>query len=410
MEEVLSSLFIYFLLFSLALLPLWPRSFWVELLKKMPSMPLEGHRPDGKSPGWKIFGGIGMFVAFATMLYYPIVAGWVVEFFLKSVSLAHASQDVVNSTFGHVAGNFSATFLASAFVIILTSFVVGRGLVEGTEKVGLFLLPLLFVLLVVLAFRSLTLEGSSAGVSYYLMPDFSKVTGQTFLAALGQAFFSLSVGYGVMITFGSYMRKEACSVKSALSVMVADTLVAFFAGLIIMPALFAYGISPSAGPGLLFVSLPVVFSHMSGGAFWSPVFFFLIFIAAFTSTISLTEVLSTFISERFNMARKKAVSVLTAIQLVGMGIVLASQTGKISFKIAGMDFFDSLDTLLSNYLVATAALAVCLYVGIYHRKTIIEKADTLISAPFNKVAKPIVNTISFVLPVVIAFVLLSNIF
>ena len=243
------------------------------------------HHPEGKSLGWKSFGGFGLAGTLFMAFYYPIIAGWTVQYiFLSPVLAAHHEE--IKSTFDSVLTGFGVGFVSTAFVIILTNFVVARGLVEGTEKVGLFLLPVLFILLVILAFRSLTLENASAGIAYYLVPDFSKLTTKSVLAALGQAFFSLSVGSGLMITFGSYMNKKNCAAKSSISVMVADTLVAFFAGLVIMPALFSYGISPSSGPGLVFIGLPTVFSHLTGGTFWAPIFFFLMFIAAFTSTIA----------------------------------------------------------------------------------------------------------------------------
>ena len=338
-------------------------------------MPLEATDPDGKSLGWKTFGGLGLFGTLFISFFYPVVAGWVVIYLFKLPTLLVASKETVVSTFSQISSAFSINIYATVFVTIITSFVVSKGLVNGTERVGLFLLPILFILLVILAFHSLMLDNASAGVAYYLSPDFSKITGHTVLAALGQALFSLSVGSGLMITFGSYMKEKSCSVKSSLSVMAADTLVAFLAGLIIMPALFAYSISPSAGPGLLFITLPTVFAHMGGGIFWGLLFFFLVFIAAFTTTISVTEALSAFVAERFNLSRKKAVFVFSVVQIIGQVFVIGSLSGTFPIKLFGKNLFDFFSDFTSNYAIPLAALAVTLYLGIYYRKSIIEKSE-----------------------------------
>ncbi len=245
--------------------------------------------------------------------------------------------------------------------MLATIWVVYRGIGEGIEKYCKILMPALFVILLVLIVRSLTLDGAGKGVEFYLKPDLSKITGDTVLAALGQAFFSLSLGMGCMITYGSYLNKETTIPSAVVQICFLDTMVALLAGLVIFPAAFAFGVEAGAGAGLTFVTLPSVFAKMPGGPIWSSLFFILVFIAALTSAISLLEVVAAYFIDEMNWGRPKA-AWLMGLAIFLLGIPSAySLTGNL--KIAGKDFLDAADFLASNILLPLGGLFIALFVG-----------------------------------------------
>jgi NSS family neurotransmitter:Na+ symporter len=231
---------------------------------------------------------------------------------------------------------------------------------EGIEKYCKFLMPALFLILFVLIARSVTLEGAAKGLDFYLRPDFSKITGTSIATALGQAFFSLSLGMGCMITYGSYVDKQTTLPSSAVQVCVIDTLVAFLAGLVIFPAVFAFGVDAGAGPGLTFVTLPSVFAMMPGGMIWSALFFLLLYIAALTSAISLLEVVSAYFIDR-GWSRPKA-AVIMGFLIFALGVPCATSLSGAP-KVYGKDFFDAMDFLSSNVLLPLGGVFISLFVG-----------------------------------------------
>jgi len=238
--------------------------------------------------------------------------------------------------------------------------VVYKGIGEGIEKYCKILMPSLFVILLILIARSVTLEGAGKGLEFYLKPDFSKITGESFAAALGQAFFSLSLGMGCMITYGSYVDKQTTLPSAAIQVCIIDTSVAILAGLAIFPAVFAFGVDAGAGPGLTFVTLPSVFAKMPGGPVWSALFFLLLFIAALTSAISLLEVVAAYVIDK-GWTRSKAAWVMGFL-IFALGVPSAMSLAGAP-KIAGKDFLDAMDFLSSNVLLPLGGVFIALFVG-----------------------------------------------
>ena len=256
--------------------------------------------------------------------------------------------------------NTTQVVIYQAIFMLATIFIVAKGIGEGIERYCKFLMPALFVILVVLIVRSVTLPGAEKGLAFYLKPDFSKLSGGSLGAALGQAFFSLSLGMGCMITYGSYVDRKTALPSSAIQVCFIDTMVAFLAGLVIFPAVFAFGVDAGAGPGLTFVTLPGVFAKMTGGMIWSALFFILLFIAALTSSISLLEVVCAYFIDK-GWPRAKAAWVL-GIVIFAIGVPSAiSLTG--GLKVAGKDFLDAMDFISSNVLLPLGGVFISLFVG-----------------------------------------------
>ncbi|MBC7187322.1 MAG: sodium-dependent transporter [Calditrichaeota bacterium] len=250
--------------------------------------------------------------------------------------------------------------------IVLTGAVVAGGIAAGIERWSRVLMPVLFVLLVLLALRAVTLKGASQGLVFYLKPDLSKLTLESFARALGQAFFSLSLGMGTMITYGSYLSRRDNIPVSAAWVCLSDTLVALIAGLVIFPALFAMGFRPDAGVSLVFVVLPSIFAHMPAGAFFAAAFFLLLCVAALTSTISLLEVPVAYLVDEHQWPRRRAVVVTSAVAFV-LGIASALSTGAVpalsklpGLGIGVLEFFNA---LFGNYALSIGALGIALFVG-----------------------------------------------
>ncbi len=341
---------------------------------------------------WSLVGAMGVVAGFMILSFYSVVAGWVFGYLCKAFSgdLAFSGIESAANAFGAFADGavvegaeqklfpWPALGCHAVFMICCISIVV-MGVKRGIERWSKILMPMLFLLLLAVIIRGLSLKGATAGVSYFLNPDFSKLSGASVLSALGHAFFSLSLGMGVMITYGSYMSKKDNLFLSSLSVVGLDTLVALMAGLAIFPAVFALGFEPSAGPGLLFNVIPMVFSKMPGGHFWLVIFFLLVFIAALTSGISLLEVVSAAFIDKFNMKRWKTVlGVGIVIFLLGAFVavstsnwdrlwVLRDALSK-AFTLSEEDssfgsFFNFLDNIASNWLLPLGGLLISVFVG-----------------------------------------------
>lgn len=313
------------------------------------------------NPKFGFIGGIGILAGSIIVPYYCVIGGWIMAYIAESFSL---------TTLENFEEHFS-TFIASPvppalyFVLFLglTGVIVYRGIQNGIEKACKIMMPALFVLLLILMVRSLTLPNALDGVKFFFKPDFSKITGETFLQALGQAFFSLSVGMGIYITFGSYANTEAKVFKTMWPVPTLDTLVSLLTGLTIFPAVFAFGISMNAGPSLVFITFPKIFASIPFGAFFSLVFFALLLMAALTSSMSLMEVVVTFLCDQWKMTRKKAVISYSLLSLVG-GVLVSLSFGVLSgFKIGGKILFDQFDFLASNILLPTGGFLICIATG-----------------------------------------------
>jgi NSS family neurotransmitter:Na+ symporter len=252
--------------------------------------------------------------------------------------------------------------------MLLTAFIVYKGIKNGIEKYTKILMPMLLIIIIILGIRSVTLPGAAEGLTFLFKPDFSKITGKVILEALGQSFFSLSIGMGTLITYGSYIAKGERLGNTALSVSAADTMIAILAGVAIFPAVFAFGIAPEAGAGLVFITLPMIFDQMAGGYFFALIFFLLLSIAALTSTISVLEVVTAYLSEELNLGRKKA-TIIAASSIAVLGVACTMSQGPwAALGVGGYNLFDLLEMISANIMLPLGGLLIVLFVGWYMTK------------------------------------------
>ena len=330
------------------------------------------------APGtqWKWIGFLGVLAGLLILGYYLVVAGWTLEYILQTVVNGTAQQqpeDFVNAFQSFSQDPFRPVLWLLVF-LFLTHFIVVKGVKDGIEKSSKIFMPVLFVLIVVLAICSMSLPNAGRGLEFLLKPDFSKVNADVFLGAMGQAFFSLSLGMGCLSTYASYFGSDTQLGKTALSVGVIDSMVAILAGLIIFPAAFSVGIQPDAGPSLIFITLPNVFQQAFGGvpilaAVFSLMFYILLALAALTSTISLHEVVTAYLSERFDLKRSCAALFVTGFCVV-TGIMSSLSLGVWEDKFFGLGFFDLLDFVTAKMMLPLNGLLVCLFVGWYLKKSL----------------------------------------
>ncbi|MFV0592891.1 MAG: sodium-dependent transporter [Draconibacterium sp.] len=319
------------------------------------------------APGtpWKYIGILGVSAAFFILSFYGVVAGWSVEYIVVSIQqgFSDKSPEQISELFTSFIQAPVKPVIYQLIFMTATGAIVVIGIKKGIEKFAKILMPLLVVILVVLCVKSLTLDGAKAGLLFLFKPDFSKLTGDGILSALGHAFFTLSLGMGTLITYGSYIGKNNNLISTVVNVTVADTVIAILAGIAIFPAVFAFGIEPGQGPGLIFVTLPNIFHQMPGGSVFSFLFFVLLTIAALTSSISILEVVVAYLKEEFNMQRKAATiwaTILTSI----LGIFCSLSMGVLSpFKLFGLNFFDLMDWVSANLLLPLGGLFISLFIG-----------------------------------------------
>ena len=330
------------------------------------------------APGtqWKWIGFLGVLAGLLILGYYLVVAGWTLEYILQTVVNGTAQQqpeDFVNAFQSFSQDPFRPVLWLLVF-LFLTHFIVVKGVKDGIEKSSKIFMPVLFVLIVVLAICSMSLPNAGRGLEFLLKPDFSKVNADVFLGAMGQAFFSLSLGMGCLSTYASYFASDTRLGKTALSVGVIDSMVAILAGLIIFPAAFSVGIQPDAGPSLVFITLPNVFHQAFGGipilaTVFSLMFYILLALAALTSTISLHEVVTAYLNERFDLKRSRAALFVTGFCVV-TGIMSSLSLGVWEDKFFGLGFFDLLDFVTAKMMLPLNGLLVCLFVGWYLKKSL----------------------------------------
>ncbi|SMG21003.1 sodium-dependent transporter [Dethiosulfovibrio salsuginis] len=315
-----------------------------------------------KGGAWPMVGWLGLACGFLILSYYGVVGGWTIKYILHSFTglMEIAGAGNAGEAFGGFISNPVMVVLYQAIFMFSVIWVVYRGVGEGIERYCKILMPALFILMIILIGRSVTLEGAGAGIEFYLKPDFSKVTAGTVLAALGQAFFSLSLGMGCMITYGSYLQKDISLPGAAAQVCFLDTLVALLAGLVVFPAVFAFGVEPGAGPGLTFITLPGIFSKMPGGMMWSGLFFLLLFVAALTSAISLLEVACSYFIDKGWTRAKAAWTMGTLIFLLGIPSAISLGGG---LKIGGKDFIDAAGFMTDQIMMPIGGLLICVFVG-----------------------------------------------
>ena len=325
---------------------------------------------------WNFIGMLGVLAGLLILGYYSVVAGWTLEYILTSVTNGFADkkpEDFVAAFQTFSQDPIRPVIWLLAF-LFFTHFIVVKGVKDGIEKSAKIMMPVLFILIVVLAICSMTLPNASKGLEFLLKPDFSKVNADVFLGAMGQAFFSLSLGIGCLSTYASYFGSDTRLGKTALSVGVIDTFVAILAGLIIFPAAFSVGIQPDAGPSLIFITLPNVFQQAFGGIpflamVFSLLFYVLLALAALTSTISLHEVVTAYLNERFTISRNRAAMLVTGF-CVATGILSSLSLGAWDAKFFSLSFFDLLDFVTAKLMLPLGGLLVCLFVGWYLKRSV----------------------------------------
>lgn len=317
------------------------------------------------APGtkWSVIGYNGVTAAFLILGYYAVVAGWTLEYVTQAFSGSLAGKSAAD-----FAGEFAAfstgvfrPILWTVVFIALTHIIIISGVKEGIERASKVMMPVLFLILIALCVRSATLPGASEGLSFLFNPDFSKINSSVVLSAMGQAFFSLSIGMGCLITYASYFGKHTNLQTTALQVTALDTLVAVLAGVMIFPAVFSFGIEPTAGPELVFITLPNVFEQLPFGNVWSFVFFVLLALAALTSTISLHEVSTAYVHEEYHISRKKA-AVIVSIGVTILGILSSLSMGLLkSYTLFGLNFFNLLDFVTAKIMLPLGGMMICIF-------------------------------------------------
>lgn len=316
---------------------------------------------------WMFMVGIlPLIVTFVVLSYYSSIAGWTVGYIFTSLFS-------IKLSFAEFIATPEYVIPLGAFVFLLTAFIVLAGVSGGIEKVTKVLMPMLFILLILVIIRSVTLPGAGKGIEYYLVPDFTKINGHVILSALTQAFFSLGVGWGMMITYGSYLNKEQNIATSSLWVGAMDTSVALLAGFMVFPAVFAFGGQPNEGATLVFNTLANIFPQMPFGNIAGALFFLLLFFAAITSTISMLEAPSAYFIDQKKWNRKKAAWIVTIAAFL-LGIPSALSTGGVEFlstmsvhfpgaPAPKVGFLDIMDYLFGNLFMMLVVLSTCLYTG-----------------------------------------------
>ena len=359
---------------------------------------------------WPIVGYMGVLCGFLIFAFYSTVSGWTLEYIVKAVTNSFQGKDLAT-----IEQEFTAfhdmgwrNVMWQAAFIFLTGFVVFKGVKNGIEKYAKILMPLLLVILIVLGIRSMTLPGAKEGLAFLFKPDFSKITGKVLVDALGQGFFSLSLGMGILITYGSYVKKEDNMTSTAFSVVIADTAIAILAGLIIFPAAFSFGVKPEAGMGLVFNTLPMLFNQMHGGYWFCLIFFVLLAIAALTSTISLLEVLVAYLCEERHLKRSWATAVACAATMLLGAIASLSLMSDSPFAKDGYTVFSMMDFLSSNILLPLGGVLIVIFAGWYLGKQKFFEEVTNGGTIKSSLKEIIFFIIRYLAPVAIAIVFISG--
>ncbi len=360
---------------------------------------------------WWIIGASGILAAFLIMAFYSEVAGWVVAYIGKAITLGQLTTDPVTNEkiFTDLVTSPIQSLVWQWVVLIGTGLIIALGVVKGIEATIKRALPLLFVLLIVVIVRSVTLPGAAAGLEFLFKPDWSKVTFSTVLTALGLAFFKLSVGMGCMMTYGAYFRKDQNIPVTATRIVLLDLLISIMAGLAIFPAVFALGFEPGAGPSLLFITIPAVFASMPFGNFFMVIFFILTALAATGAILSLLEVITSYLENHLKMKRVTA-TILTVLGIAIFGVPAAlSSSSTANLLVFGKTFFDFYDFVTSNILLTVGGLLISVFVGWVWKYP---KLDAQLSnqgqLKNETVTKFFFFMLKFVTPVLIFLILLSG--
>lgn len=363
------------------------------------------------SKKWTFLGYNAVLSPFVILGSYFVVAGWTLEYFTVSLTggiTQYVSSAVNEQLFNDFALSPVRPIIYTLIFIFITHIIIVLGVRKGIERSAKLLMPLLFIVLTVLAVRAVTMPDGVKGLVFFFKPDFSKVTASTFLNAMGQAFFSLSIGLGCMITYASYFKRDTDITSTTANVIVLDSLVAVLASTVIFPAVFSAGIAPEAGPSLVFITLPSIFNTMSLPWLWSSAFFLLLGVAALTSTISLHEVITAYVSEEWHISRKKAARIITALLvLLASAASLSVGIGR-GWTIFGMTLFDLLDSLTADILLPIGGLCTAIFAGWYMDRNILHDQITNNGTRNKTVYRIVTVLLKYVCPVLLSVIFIYN--
>ncbi len=359
-----------------------------------------------KHPIFSKVGYLGVLSCLLIMGFYTVVAGWTLEYMWESVSgvISNLTPEQSEANFGAFSTHPFMPIFWTVLMCLMTHLIILGGVQKGIERASKWMMPMLFVLLVVLCINSLTLSGAGEGLNFLLKPDFSKITSKVVLSAMGQAFFSLSLGAGVMITYASYFDKDINIPRTASTVALLDTTVALLAGIIIFPAAFSFGITPDKGPNLVFVTLPNIFAQMPWGSVWAFIFFALLALASITSLISLHQVVTAYVAEEFKLSNRKAALVVTCLVVV-LSIICSLSLGVWNnVKIGGLCIFDLMDYVTAKIMMPLGSLLLCLFLGWKVKKeTVIKEVTNYYTRPW-RLANAFVVMLKYVIPILIMLI------
>lgn len=360
---------------------------------------------------WSFVGYNSVLAAFLILGFYFVVSGWTMEYMVHSVTgelARYTTAEDYAGMFERFISNPWRPVVYTSLFVLATHAVIALGVQKGIERSAKILMPLLFIILIALSIHSLLMPGGNAGLEFLFSPDFSKVTPSTVLTALGQAFFSLSVGIGTMVTYASYFKPDTNLRHTALNVTILDTLVAILAGIVIFPAVFSVGIAPSSGPSLVFITLPSIFNGMPLSMVWSAIFFLLLVVAALTSTISLHEVITAYLHEEWHLKRKAAAWVTTASTAVLAALASLSLGVLNGWKLFGLNLFDSLDFVTANILLPVGGFFTCVFVGWKLDKRVLKAQITNDGTLRFRIYGVFIFLLRYVCPAVLLLVFLDN--
>ncbi|MBN6710681.1 sodium-dependent transporter [Haemophilus haemoglobinophilus] len=408
----------YVLLFCIAMLVIGIPMILVENVigrrLRVNSIDAFGDKLEGKniSKAWKILGYMGLLGAFGIMAYYMVLGGWVMNYI---ISLITGSLDISSTISKEYARDFYQSSITESplqiiiytlIFVVINYIILAKGIIGGIERSVKYLMPLLFIFLIGMVIRNVTLPGAMEGIIYYLKPDFSKITPELFILVLGQVFFALSLGFGVLITLSSYLSKEENLIQTAVITGFTNTIIAVLAGFMIFPSLFTFGIEPNAGPTLVFQSLPIVFSHLWAGRIFAIIFFSLLLIAALTTSITIYEVIITALQEKLRMRRGKAIFItLGGIFLIGNIPSVLSDNVLKDVTFFGKSIFDAFDYVSGNILFLLTALGCAIFVGFVLKEDAKKELSPTPNSLFTRIW---FNYVKFVVPLIIIVIFVSN--
>ncbi|MEI6896678.1 MAG: sodium-dependent transporter [Psychromonas sp.] len=371
----------------------------------------------GHSSHWSIIGSMGVLAGFLILSFYVVIAGWAVAYvfyagtgeFSAAAADPATNAEVIGSLFGDLVSSVSQLLVWTTLIVVAVIYVLSKGVKDGLETAVTYLMPAMFILLVGIMIYSAIVGDFAAAFAFMFHVDFSRLTIEGVLIALGHAFFTLSLASGIMMVYGAYLPPGVSIAKTSIMIAIADTLVALIAGLAIYPIVFAHGLEPSAGPGLLFQALPIAFGSMPMGDFVGTLFFVMVVFAAFTSAIALLESSAAYLVERQGLTRAKASLVAGAgiwlLSLLTIFSLSGAEWTLLPFMGAGKTIFDGLDYLTANILLPLGGLLISVFVGWFMKEAVVKEEFNLSEGQF----KLVMILLRYVAPIAIIFVFVNAI-